>query len=164
MADQQPRTWLISLGSGVIVWAFFLSIFAYVFINKHGFVLAYLKSSLLLWSVVAFWITYKTSMHVAHYFRENHFHFYFQSWPYAIGKAIFPLAFFLLLFAPFAEVRPDKILLAEITGIPIEAFYPCSGLLNPDSVASNSELEAEAAELWRARKIGDKYEFNCGSE
>jgi hypothetical protein len=22
----------------------------------------------------------------------------------------------------------------------------------------------EAAELWRARKIGDKYEFNCGSE
>ena len=164
MSDQQPRTWLISLGSGVIAWAFFLSIFAYVFINKHGLLLAYLKSSFLLWAAVAIWITYKTSMYAAHYFRENHFHFYYDSWLYAIGKNVFPILLFLLLLAPFDEVRPDKILLAKITGIPIEAFYPCSGLLSSDSVERNSELEAVAGELWKARKIGDKYEFNCGSD
>jgi hypothetical protein len=163
MSDQQPRTWLISLGSGVLVWAFFLSIFAYVFINKYGLLLAYLKSSILLWAAVAIWITYKTSMYAAHYFQENHFHFFFESWLYAIGKVVFPLAFFLLLFIPFDEVRPDKKLLAKITGIPIEAFYPCSGLLSSDSVASNSALEAVAGDLWKARKIGDRYEFKCGS-
>ena len=103
-------------------------------------------------------------MYAAHYFRENHFHFYYDSWLYAIGKNVFPILLFLLLLAPFDEVRPDKILLAKITGIPIEAFYPCSGLLSSDSVERNSELEAVAGELWKARKIGDKYEFNCGSD
>jgi hypothetical protein len=103
-------------------------------------------------------------MYAAHYFQENHFHFYCESWLYAIGKVVFPLAFFLLLFVPFDEVRPDKKLLARITGIPIEAFYPCSGLLSSDSVASNSALEAVAGDLWRARKIGDRFEFNCGSD
>jgi hypothetical protein len=155
MPKQPPRTWLISIGSGFRVWAFFLSIFAYFFISKHGLVLAYLKSSNLLWVVLMVWLTYITSMHVENYFRKNHFHFYYDSWPYAIGKNIFPIAFFLLLFAPFTETRPDKILLAKITNIPRAAFSPCSNLpLSP-------EVEKIARQVFNLK---ERDSFQCDSE
>jgi hypothetical protein len=154
MPKQPPRTWPIFIGSGFRVWAFFLSIFFYFFISKHGLLLAYLKISVFLWAVVAFWITYKTSTHAEHYFRENNFNFYFQSWLYAIGKVVFPLAFFLLLFASFIEIRPDKILLAKITGIPTEAFFPCS--IHPLSL----EHEKAARAVF---KLSDIDTFNCNS-
>ena len=82
---------------------------------------------------------------------------------FQFARGIYPLTFFVLLYF-WLETRPDVFFLSKILEVPIEAFYPCSGLLSSDSVASNSELEAVAGELWKARKIGDRYDFNCGSD
>ena len=148
---------------GLIVWLVFGGIFLYLYLKKYGLVAGWLHASLYVFMVLIGGLLYKAGPVLSRYFEKRYPENYWSSNFFQLARSFYPLTFFVMLYF-WLQTRPDVFFLSKILEIPVEAFYPCSDLFSSDAVSSNSNLEAIAGELWKARKIGDKYEFNCGSD
>jgi hypothetical protein len=140
----------------------FGGIFFYAYLKKYGLVAGWLHAAAVVPAVFIGVFLYKSAPVLSMYFQRRYPKDYWSSPLFQLARGIYPLTFFALLFI-WLQTRPDVFFLSKILEVPIDAFYPCSNLFSSDSVASNSELEEVAGELWKAPKIGDRYEFNCGS-
>jgi len=148
---------------GLFVWLIFGGIFLYVYLNKYGLVAGWLHAAAVVSMLLIGFLLYKAAPVLSRYFQLRYPERYWSSPMFKLARSIYPLTFFVILYF-WLHTRPDVFFLSKILEIPVEAFYPCSDLFSSDSVASNSNLEAIAGELWKARKIGGRYEFNCGSD
>ena len=163
-ADKKSRQEeVLRLNWGLVPGMILGGLLLYAYLKKYGLVAGWLHAAGVVPMVFIGCLLYKAGPVLSRYFEKRHPENYWSSTLFQLGRGIYPLTFFVMLYF-WLQTRPDVIFLSKILEVPIEAFYPCSGLLSLDSVASNSELEAVAGELWRARKIGDRYDFNCGSD
>jgi len=153
----------LRINGGLVAWMIFGGIFLYAYLKKYGLVAGWLHAAGFVPAVFIGVFLYKAAPVISMYFQRRYPENFWSSNLFQFARGIYPLTFLVMLYF-WLQIRPDVLFLSKILEVPIEAFYPCSGLLSSDSVASNSELEAVAGELWRARKIGDRYDFNCGSD
>jgi hypothetical protein len=138
-----PRAFWVAIGLWLI----------YGFVSKHGPLLAYLKSSALMWTVVTVLLTAWVSLRLRDYIRDRHHDFYLFSRLYKIGTGVFPLAFGLGFFWVVAD--HDRYLIARMTDIPIQVLMPCSyAPLSP-------EHEQAARKLFALGPLDD---FGCAPE
>lgn len=143
---------------GIAVWSIFIGLFVFAGISKYGALLAYLKMSGYLSLILAGFITYKLSKHL-----DEKIHGYLQE-SYATWRrlrfvksvliiGVFSALIYLLIF-----VQPDKLAIAYIKGIPLEALYPCSNQpLSP-------EVESIARDIFRLREIDRFDQSYCNPE
>lgn len=158
--SRQERT--LRLNGGLVFGMIFGGVFLYAYLKKYGLVAGWLHAAGIVPMLLIGYLLYKAGPVLSRYFEKRYPQNYWSSTLFQLARGIYPLTFFALLYI-WLQTRPDVVLLSKLLEVPIDAFYPCSSLFNSDSVASNSELEAVAGELWKAPKIGDRYEFNCGS-
>lgn len=153
----------LRLSGGLVFGMIFGVLFLYGYLTKYGLVTGWLHASNAVLMLLIGALLYKAAPVLSSYFQQRYPVRYWHSPLFKLARGIYPLTFFVMLYF-WLQTRPDVLLLSKILEIPIEAFYPCSGLFSSDVVEMNSELEAIAGELWKAPKIGDRYDFNCGSD
>ena len=163
-ADKKSRQkGALRLNGGLVLWMIFGGVFLYAYLKKYGLVAGWLHAAAVVPVVFIGSLLYKAAPVLASYFQQRYPVLYWHSPLFKLARGIYPLTFFVMLYF-WLQTRPDVLLLSKILEIPIEAFYPCSGLFSSDLVEINSDLEAIAGELWKAPKIGYRYDFNCGSD
>jgi hypothetical protein len=142
---------------GVIVWAIFAGLFVYAGIKKYGLLLAYLKVSGYLWLFLAGLITYKIHEKLDEKIRGRSQDNYVTWQRLRFMKTVLAVSVFIALIYLMIFVQPDKLVIAHLKGIPIEALYPCSNRpLDP-------EVEVIAREIFRLREI-DRFDDDfCSS-
>jgi len=150
------------LNGGLVFWLIFGGLFLYAYLKKYGLVAGWLHASAVVHMVFIGALLYKAAPVLSIYFQKRYPERYWLSPWFKLARGLYPLLFFVLL-GVWLHTRPDLLFLSKILEVPIEVFYPCSDLLTSESGIRNSELEALAGELWRAPKIGGRYDFNCGS-
>jgi len=137
----------ITSRGGVAAWSIVTGAFIYAGISKHGPLLAYLNVSGYLYLLLACLIAYKSNNVLNEKGRKAAQHTN-SSWkriqvfrPALLAVLIIPLVYALFL------VQPDKLAIAFMMGIPIEALNPCS------SRPLDPETERIAREIFRLREI-----------
>lgn len=130
----------------ILVWVALSCLFAYVWINKYGVLLAYLKIAGVITLVLTGFLTYLVMGRVEKinsvlYAKNTKI----AGWLDFFKPAIF-LGFFVSISYVGLIVQPDKILIAHYKGIPIEALYPCSNQPLDD------EVEKIAREIYRVKE------------
>jgi hypothetical protein len=137
--------------TGVIIWTLLGCLFVYAGVAKYGLLLAYLNASGYLSLFLAGFITHmvnqKLVAKVLAYPTNRH-----ATWQRLrfVKTALICAVFFALIYL-FFFIQPDKLAIAKLMRIPIEALYPCSNLpLDP-------ETERTAREIFRLKQI-DKFD------
>lgn len=153
----------LRLNGGIIFWIIFGGVFLFAYLKKYGLVAGWLHAAGVVPAVIIGYLLYKAGPGLSKYFEKRYPDNYWSSTFFKLLRGIYPFTFFVLLYL-WLQTRPDVLLLSKTLDTPIEAFYPCSGLFSTDLVEINAELEAIAGELWKAPKIGNRYDFNCGSD
>jgi Na+/H+ antiporter NhaD/arsenite permease-like protein len=132
---------------GLLVLALFSGLFVYAGVSKYGLLLAYLNVSGYLYAILIFLIIYKVNRVFDEKTRNADQHsdssrkrsrFFKFAWAWGLSIFLIYVLFF---------VQPDKLAIAFVMGIPIEALYPCSNRpLDP-------EVERIARQIFRLREM-----------
>lgn len=142
---------------GIIVWTLFAGLFLYAGIKKYGTLLAYLKVSSYIWLFLAALITYKLSEKLEEKIRSRAQTSYATLKRVRLIKSTLTYGVFVALCYLFFFVQPDKLAIAYIKDIPLEALYPCSNRpLDP-------EVENIAREIFRLKENDSFDDLYCES-
>ncbi len=137
--------------SGVIIWTLFGCLFIYAGVSKYGLLLAYLNASSYLSLFLAGFITYMFNQKLDAKVRAYPSNSYATWQRLRFKKTALIYAVFFALIYLFFFIQPDKLVIAKLMQIPIEALYPCSNQpLDP-------QTEQIAREIFRLKQI-DKFD------
>ena len=136
---------------GVIIWSLFGGLFIFAGVSKYGLLLAYLNASSYLNLFLAGFITYMVNQKLDAMVLAYPTNSYASLQRLQFVKTALIYAVFFTLIYLFFFIQPDKLAIANLMQIPIEALYPCSNQpLDP-------ETERIAREIFRLKQI-DKFE------
>lgn len=143
---------------GIVVWTLFAGLFVYAGIEKYGALLAYLKVSSYLGLFLTAIISYKLNKKLDEKIRSRQETRYTTWKRLMFMKSALTYGVFAALIYVFLFVQPDKLAIAYIKGIPLEALYPCSNQpLSP-------EVERIAREIFGLREIDEFAQDYCSTE
>lgn len=136
---------------GVIIWSLFGGLFIFAGVSKYGLLLAYLNVSGYLNLFLAGFVTYKVNQKLDAMVLAYPTNSYASLQRLRFVKTALIYALFFTQIYLFFFIQPDKLAIAYLMQIPIEALYPCSNQpLDP-------ETERIAREIFRLKPI-DKFE------
>lgn len=136
--------------SGVILLTLFGCLFIYAGVSKYGLLLAYLNASSYLNLFLAGFITYIANRKIRAKVLAYPTNSYATLQRLRFVKTVLNYAVFFALIYLFFFIQPDKLAIAKLMQIPIEALHPCSNQpLDP-------EKERTAREIFKLKQI-DKF-------